>query len=214
MRTVDYPWAEPARTGLLGTTGVHLAPLSASMTGDRTPVVAVGSNASAGVLADKLGDLLATGLPLAPATVDHLLVGHSAHVSTRGYVAAAPVRRDGARAAVVVGWLDPGQLGALDRTEPNYSRVPLPDDMPCRTADGAAVEHAQVYASRHGVLADAGEPLPLTDQTSVLAWVGRRLPEADLSPEHLADPRARDALRRQLRQEGLRTDAGLGPLSP
>lgn len=133
-----YPWAEPVRPGLLvldefTETATTLSETTADeeLLSGRVPVAAVGSNASPTVLRAKLGALLRTGLPVARATVRYLGIGHSAHVSTRGYVAAAPFRRAGA-APVTVAWLDAAQLEAMDATEPNYRRVRLPQDMVCR----------------------------------------------------------------------------------
>ncbi|GAA4430187.1 hypothetical protein GCM10023169_33270 [Georgenia halophila] len=143
-----------------------------------TAVVAVGSNASPAVLREKLADLLDGGVPLAPAAVEGLGVGHSSHVSAGGYIAAAPFRDDDARSAVSVCWLDGEQLAALDATEPNYSRRRVAAGARCTLADGTLVPDAEVYDSRHGVLGDAGRPLSLGTQADVLTWLCDRLPEA------------------------------------
>lgn len=185
-----YPWSEPSRAGVL--TSVGWAPeahdFEASDLRDRTPVIAVGSNASAPVLTRKLGDLLATGLPVATCAVQGLGVGHLAHVSIRGFIAAAPFRRpatsDGepGLTRTVVAWFDPAQLAALDATEPNYRRVPLPPDMvPAPDGERHLLGHisltgVQVYESVHGVLGQDGTPLTLGSQADVLGWLADRLP--------------------------------------
>lgn len=205
----DYPWAEPLRTGLLREDGFAPAFLGADLEG-RMPVVAVGSNASPSVLQRKLGPLLRTGAPLAVAKVDQLAVGHSAHVSARGYLAAAPYRGNGSRASLV-GWFDAEQLAAMDATEPNYHRTPLPDGMSCRLGDHdlAGVE---VYDSLHGVLGEHGVPLGLADQVDTLAWLADRLPgslAAALDHEALTDLAARERVRIALIDAGLVLPSGL-----
>lgn len=169
-----YPWAEPAVTGVLGPDGtVRQAPYDVGP--GRVPLLAVGSNASPTVLLRKLGPLLAAGLPVGTARVTGLGVGHSAHVSAGGYVPAAPFAAPGAtEVEVAVAWPDPEQLAALDATEPNYVRVRV--DVGCTLPDGCALEGAQVYDSRHGVLGAGEGPLPLTSQDGVLAWLAERLP--------------------------------------
>lgn len=207
-----YPWSEPVRGGRLTTHGLVDAP--ADHLGGRVPVVAVGSNASPTVLARKLGALLREGLPVSVARVDGLVVGHSAHVSAGGYVAAAPARGTGTR-RVTVGWFDEGQLAALDATEPNYRRVELPEGMECRAAagsgEGEAVPGVQVYASVHGVVGERGAPLPLGAQGAVLAWISRRLPGLGrpLTHEALRRPALRERVRTGLVEAGLVVPAGL-----
>lgn len=168
-----YPWSEPVRVGMLHHDGFVEAELADELA-ERVPVVAVGSNASPTVLRRKLGSLLSTGLPVAAAVVDGLQIGHSAHVSARGYVAAAPTRGLAAQ-PVTVCWFDAAQLAVLDATEPNYGRIPLPGSMPCRVG-GAPLTGAQIYESVHGVLGEAGRPLQLLDQSALLSWLGQRLP--------------------------------------
>ncbi|TQL51778.1 hypothetical protein [Ornithinicoccus hortensis] len=217
-----YPWAGPVRSGVIRPGGLVPGGLSAAATTGRTPVVAVGSNASPEVLRRKLADHLSPGIPIAPAVVDDLMVGHSAHVSARGYVAAAPGRVEGASAPVAVCWFDEEQLAALDATEPNYRRIVLPGGMPCRlpapaATGGAApdpadrVDGAQVYDSVHGVLGEDGRVLPLRDQAGVLAWLAERLPPGTVPQDHaaLADARCREAVREQIALLGLRVRPAL-----
>lgn len=211
----DYPWAEPVRVGLLGHDGFVEGDLAGRL-GERLPVVAVGSNASPSVLASKLGRLLETGLPVGSAVVEGLHIGHSAHVSARGYVAAAPARGDLAQ-PVTVCWFDAAQLAALDATEPNYRRVQLPGSMSCRLVsgdgdDGSVIAPVQVYESRHGVLADDGRPLPLQSQAEVLGWLAERLPcrlGAALTHGRLVDADLREQVRRALVVADLVVPSGL-----
>lgn len=214
-----YPWSAPVTTGAVGPhrllAGDLVAPEHLT---DKIPVLAVGSNAAAAVLRRKLAGLLHPPVPVCLAVVARMGIGHSAHVSAGGYVAAAPFRDDGATSPVVLCWLDRAQLAALDATEPNYARMTLPAALGCRTADGHRVPGAQVYDSRHGVLAEAGSPLPLTSQTEVLAWLAARLPDAreyglhQVDPhERLTEPRVREAIRRDIGCLGLRSHSGLMP---
>lgn len=160
MRAADYPWAdEHARSaGVLrwNATGFAVSGGSGDTAG-RTPVAAVGSNASPAVLVRKLAGLGPGEVVLDVRTLRGVLVGHSAHVARAGYVPAAPYAGDGAT-QVVVGWFDPQQLAALDATEPNYVRRHL----------DAGVD---VYTSRWGVVAVGGAAVPLTSQERLLALV-------------------------------------------
>lgn len=206
MHPRDYPWAVPARTGVVGPDGFTSRPLPSRAA--RTPVLAIGSNASPDVLAGKLDGLLHTGLPIGPALIGGLLIGHSAHVSARGYVAAAPAPRPGAVAAITITWCDEDQLGRLDASEPNYRRLPLPTAMGCHLEDGRPVARAQLYVSVHGLLADEGELLTLRPQAEVLAWLAERLPgpAGELSHERLVDPGVRERVRAGLITAHLRAD--------
>lgn len=211
-----YPWAEPSRTGVLRPDGFVEGALRGDFLG-RVPVVAVGSNAAPTVLRRKLDGLLESGLPMGSAIIDGLHIGHSAHVSARGYVAAAPAR-GGAEQPVTVCWFDTAQLAVLDETEPNYRRIRLPESMPCRLdALGAdvspAVTQAEVYESIHGVLGEHGAPLALLDQASVLSWLADRLAglRGSLEPESLADAATRERVRVAMMAAELVLPSGLRP---
>lgn len=210
-----YPWAEPVRAGVLHHDR-FVEDDPAAEFGERVPVVAVGSNASPAVLARKLGGLLETGLPVEPAVVAGLHIGHSAHVSAPGYVAAAPAR--GTRPQpVTVSWFDATQLAVLDATEPSYRRIPLPESMPCRRVSGTGrvgplVAGAQVYESRHGVLAEGGRPVPLRSQAEVFTWLAERLPRelgAALAHDLLVDADLRERVRQALVEADLVVPSGL-----
>ena len=205
-----YPWAVRARSGVLRVTGFLDGPVREDVE-RRTPVVAVGSNAAPAVLTAKLGGLMGTGVPMTVATVEGLHVGHSAHVSAGGYVAAAPVRGCyRAVRAVTVCWFDEAQLERVDQTEPNYRRVPLPADMRCRT-DAGAVTGAQIYTSVHGVLGQDGSVLALRDQAGVLSWLAARVPgdvRELLSHDRMVDPDVRERIRLALMEADLVLPSG------
>ncbi|WAL97897.1 hypothetical protein [Streptomyces sp. Je 1-369] len=129
----------------------------------RHPVLAVGSNASPGQLAHKLGRLGIPGtVPMVPVRLRGLGIGCSAHIGRAGYVATAPYARAGERRTLVVSWLDPAQLPAVDATElPNYRRVHLSGDAYGMTLpSGEPLTGASVYVSARGVLADPLTGLP------------------------------------------------------
>jgi hypothetical protein len=63
---------------------------------------------------------------------------------------------------LVATWFDAEQLAVVDATEPNYDRVRLSAaSFPVTLATGEQPEHVDVYASRWGVLARDGVPIPL-----------------------------------------------------
>ncbi|MEU5688839.1 hypothetical protein [Streptomyces venezuelae] len=129
----------------------------------RHPVLAVGSNASPGQLAHKLGRLgIAGTVPMVPVRLRGLGVGCSAHIGRAGYVATAPYPRPGEQRTLVVSWLDPAQLPAVDATElPNYRRMPLSGEAYAMTLpSGERLPGASVYVSARGVLADPLTGLP------------------------------------------------------
>ena len=224
----DYPWPDPLHDGLIGHAGFAPdVPWSSRERTDgprRVPVLAVGSNASAGVLADKLKDVIA-GSPHLPVAVEvcevvGLAVGHSAHVSVRGYVAASPFLPDGRgqgppqpgpTPTYSVGWFTADQLMALDATEPTYDRIVLPDQVTVTARAGRIrLSEVMVYRSRHGVLGEEGRPLPLCSQEQVHQWLAERLPHlAGRSSTALyADPRARERVRVELVRQGLVVSSG------
>lgn len=219
LAPLTYPGPMIARSGVLRVDEGRFVPGEPGQpNADRTPVVAVGSNASAGVLLWKLRQGGVGGeLPLARVTVRNLRVAPSAHVGRPGFVPAAPAHVAGDAAVVVVGWLDRAQLDCVDRTEPNYRRVRL------RTADypvepGSAVPGGvlQVYESIWGVLADGGTPLRLPAQTELAGWLAGRgwAPWSELAPAGavaaLADSiELRERVRDGFRASGLTVGSGL-----
>jgi hypothetical protein len=169
-----YPWTdEHVRSGGVlrwGGDGFVMAPGLGDVRG-RTPVAAVGSNASPAVLVRKLAAMGSGEVVLEVRELAGVRVGHSAHVSPGGYIPAAPYVGEGGT-RLVVGWFDQQQLALLDATEPNYLRRRL----------GAGVD---VYVSRWGVVAVAGAPVPLTSQQQLLT---RLRPPALVAGGRLSDP--------------------------
>ncbi len=225
----DYPWLVPLHDGLIGPEGFAAClPWLARgrvVSQPRIPVLAIGSNASPEVLADKLAGVLA-GAPDVPVVIEicvpsGLAVGHSAHISLPGYVAAAPflVRSGGGddaslapQAAYSLGWFTGDQMAALDVTEPNYDRVALPPSIRVVSRSrNAWVSDVSVYRSRHGVLGDNGCAQPLQSQDDIHRWLALRLPHLVGQSDTLsyADPQARERVRVELIRHGLVVPSGL-----
>ncbi|WP_226344981.1 hypothetical protein [Agilicoccus flavus] len=206
----DYPWwTLPGRPGVLREGRFVPGPVTPPRDPDLRAVVAVGSNASPEVLAAKL-PADGPAVVVAPGRLQGLGVGHSAHVSLRGYVAAAPYRDPHAVSDVVVAWLDAAGLAALDATEPNYDRLPLPGGARLVVA-GAEIAAAELYVSRHGVVDLGGGPAALGPQAAILTALAG-VPTlthlvggspADAARRLAADPRARERVRAALADGGL-----------
>ena len=157
-----YPWQPIDRPGVLAERRFIqsseidsvLQTLGAKPLANRHRVLAVGSNASSDVIHRKMARV---GLetPLAMTITSHtgVAVGHSAHVSLPGYVAAAPYRCAGYARRFVAVHLDDEQLAALDAAEPNYSRIEH--------------EGTWIYASHWQVIAVRGVPVTLRPQASL-----------------------------------------------
>ncbi|MGB3830173.1 MAG: hypothetical protein WA962_15510 [Ornithinimicrobium sp.] len=230
----DYPWSIPLQDGRIGPHGLSPADswspsASPSWAGTRTPVLAVGSNAAPGVLADKLAGVLTEAIEgqveIEVCAVSGVAVGHSAHVSPGGYVAAAPLvdamasgveRIDtlptGEQTAYSLGWFTAEQLDVLDRTEPSYERVLLPTSVRVVPRwSGVPVDRVAIYRSRHGLLGEHGQALRLCTQREVHRWLAQRLPflSGRWSATAYADPQLRDRVRCELARRGLVVPSGL-----
>ncbi len=132
---------------ILGHLGV--APLA-----ERTPLLAVGSNAAASVVRHKMNRAgVSAVVPLLTGVVRHLAIGHTAYVSRGGYVPAAPVHSNRARTPVVLQLVDDDQLAAIDATEGGYDRVELRSSRyPLVVSGGIRPSRYHVYVAREGVL--------------------------------------------------------------
>lgn len=182
----------------------------------RTVVVATGANAAPAVMQRKcgLGDVSAV-VPFLPATIGNVGIGHSAHVSATGYVAAAPFPAGGVSTPVVASLLDRRQVACLDETEPSYEPRWLDGErFPLRLATGEQPATFRLYESRWGVVAPGGAPISLRRQQDLF----ERLWELPGAEDVLGPPddvraaslrlagepgrRARQAVRRWLRDSG------------
>jgi hypothetical protein len=188
---LDYPWTD----------GVILA--AAGPRAGRA-VVAVGCNAAPFVLREKLArHRVSSDVAVASMRVDGIAVGHSAHVSVRGYVPAAPYAAPGRTAEVHVSWFDDDQLHALDDTEPNYDRITVGD--------------VDLYVSKWGVLGVAGVPIEFTTQRALYEVLARNgagggvidSSDAPGTVARLQQPDVRDRLRDDWAQQGYAISPGL-----
>ncbi|WP_299441538.1 hypothetical protein [uncultured Phycicoccus sp.] len=195
-----------------------LGRLGATPLAERTPVLAVGSNAVASVVRHKLTRRgIGVVVPLLTGVVRHLAVGHTAYVSRGGYVPAAPVHRSRARTPVVLQLLDDHQLAAIDATEPHYDRVELTGTRyPLVLAGGLRPARYHVYEASGGVLSLPVHGRRLLPQPEVLgALRDEGLPHTDHEDpsaiaERLAGSAAhRDDVREGLAARGLTRGSGL-----
>ncbi|MER5750438.1 hypothetical protein [Streptomyces sp. NPDC002088] len=155
-----YPGAWPESSGLLD--GDRLLPLEDLTHDDRTPVLAVGSNACPGQLRHKMAQSgITSPIPMVRTRVTGIDVGVSAHVSRMGYVSASPFHAPGAVRELFVIWLDAEQLAVVDASEGvpvpggNYDRAWLPGpEVRIELETGRPLPGAYVYVNRHGVLHD------------------------------------------------------------
>ena len=207
MHAHDYPGFAASEPGVVGSDGVwtplRSEPVPELLARGRTCVVAVGSNASPQLMHTKLHRAgVNPEVACVPYRPTGLALAHSAHVSAGGYLAITPYAAPGCVVGVVASWFDADQLAALDATEPNYFRRPLPDWVL------GGPRGAQVYVSRWGVLAPDGQPLDATTQARVHAELARdpvladRLPLADAGATvtALSDPVVQVAVRERLRE--------------
>jgi hypothetical protein len=190
-----------------------LSSLAAPVMSERRFVLAVGSNKSPRTLLTKFSSAgVSTVIPSVPTRIRGIGVGHSAHVSVPGFIAAAPFRTPGVQADAVISALDDAQLDCLDTTEPSYVRVAFTaesreslDTWARRIGCGGPLD---VYVSRHGVIGDRrGGPIPCADQGRLLGLlvdlgvlandlVDAGIPSAAAALR--ADPDLREQVRRRL----------------
>jgi hypothetical protein len=217
---LDYPGVWPTASGLL--VGDRLLPLDDRVTyEDRTPVLAIGSNASPGQLRHKMAEFgISSPVPMVKVRVTGVDVGVSAHVSRVGYVSASPVGSPGVVRELFVTWLDARQLAVVDASERAYDRAWLTGPEFRFTPDsGESLRGAYVYVNRHGVLRDStgvprrhpGQRALLTEllaASSELRKLFGRTPE-EFCARARTDRELCERGTRLFREEGLLTVSGL-----
>lgn len=169
-RALGYPFRAPA-----------LEPPDrppARMPGGHVAVLAFGANASRAVLARKLGTDAAAGVTCLEAVVHGADTVFSAHVSPYGAIPATLHPSPGVVLTARLLVLDRARLAALDATEPNYERVPVPAAVRVEVPGHGPVA-AQAYRSRHGALRLDGGPVALAavpaDHRALPAWSQREV---------------------------------------
>jgi len=172
---LTYPGPWPTASSLLQ--GDRLLPLDRLTHPDRTPVLAVGSNACPAQLRHKMDEFgIESPVPMTKVEVTGLDVGVSAHVSRMGYVSSSPVNAPGVSRELFVIWLDDEQLRVVDASEGarsaegNYARVLLPEpEFRVDLENGHVVRGTYAYVNRHGVLHDGtGTPRRHADQRTLI----------------------------------------------
>jgi hypothetical protein len=177
----DYPGTAATCSGVLEHGRFSARPVAELLEASaaRTLVVAVGSNASPAVMHRKLSRHRVPGpVPLVAATLRGCAVGHSAHVSLPGFVAAAPFLHNEAATPVYVTLLDAEQLRCVDLSEPNYVRRRVPRGAcALELEDGTRPATFDLYDGRWGVLGPPGEAvLPFGSQVALHALLRARWP--------------------------------------
>ncbi|WP_405970303.1 hypothetical protein OG496_08710 [Streptomyces sp. NBC_00988] len=217
---LTYPGAWPAESGLL--VGDRLLPLDDRATyEDRTPVLAIGSNACPGQLRHKMAEFgIDSPIPMLKVRVTGVEVGVSAHVSRVGYVSASPVKAPDVVRELFVTWFDTRQLAVVDASEGAYDRTWLPEsECHVELGSGELLRGVYVYVNRHGVLHDGtgvprrhpGERALLTELLSgsrELRALFGRTPE-EFCERARGDRELCERGTRLFREEGLVTASGL-----
>ncbi|WP_405995030.1 hypothetical protein [Streptomyces sp. NBC_00986] len=215
-----YPGAWPTESGLL--VGDRLLPLDEDTAyADRTPVLAIGSNACPGQLRHKMAEFgITSPVPMLKVRVTGVDVGVSAHVSRVGYVSASPVKAPGVVRELFVTWFDARQLAVVDASEGAYDRAWLAGPgFRLEPDSGMSLPGAYVYVNRHGVLHDGtgvprrhpGERTLLTELLAASAELRAlfgRTPE-EFCERARSDRELCERGTRLFRDEGLVTASGL-----
>ncbi|HEU5302611.1 MAG TPA: hypothetical protein VFW06_10280 [Acidimicrobiia bacterium] len=220
-RALAYPYEIPRRSYVFDPMTGHTHPLvdagaEVAADRDRTPVLAIASNAAPEQLARKLGARTATSDPVVAVRVtvrDHDVV-YAARVSAYGAIPATLVESADTEVDLHVLLLTPQQREALDRSESLESAYAL-HTIPRDLVDGGPGlrEDLVTYVAAAGPLRIDGEPIglaatparsarrPRWDQARVLQVVAERcgLEVTDWITRVTTDDRALDAMRAQLR---------------
>ena len=217
---LDYPGAWPAGSGLL--VGDRLLPLDDRVTyEDRTPVLAIGSNACPAQLRHKMAESgIDSPVPMVKVRVTGVDIGVSAHVSRVGYVSASPVNSPGVVRELFVTWFDARQLAVVDASEGAYDRAWLTGpEFRFASESGESLRGAYVYVNRYGVLRDGtGVPRRHPGERALLTELLAASPELrklfGRTPEEFcarasADRELCERGTRLFREEGLVTVSGL-----
>lgn len=136
------------------------------LTGDRTAVLAIGSNGAPQRLARKFGEDAV--VPVLPARLKDHAVVYAAAVTSYGSVPATLMEAPGATALVALTFLDDAQLAIMNATEyvgRNYDLVSLPG--PFEVDEAAPVGEVLAYRSRYGPLRVDGRPVRLAEVPTV-----------------------------------------------
>ena len=192
---------------------------------DRVPVIGHGSNRSSEQLARKYGDQAV--IPVSQAWLQDYDIVYSAHMTRYGAIAANLKHTPGVSGEVWVAWLDEAQLHRMHETElgAEIYRFGWLEDvrMDLHAGPSDAIDHAGLYLSTYGYLAQDGEAIglaavpsrnrsrPSLSQEATLALVQARYrPQTELTAmilEAIREPHQRHALIAEMRAEAIAPDA-------
>lgn len=185
-----YPFARPERSYVFRNS--RGAVLEDGWRQTRTPVLAIGANASPERLTAKFGDRPGA-IPVTRARLAGFVVAYAAHYASYGAIPATLHPAEGATVAVFVTWLDRGQIEVMHRSEgvgQRYHYLEL-QGLDVDAEGIGRVERAGAYVSRAGAFNHGGGPVrvagigasdapyPVWDQPRMLEQARRRL-EPDL----------------------------------
>lgn len=176
-RAMGYPYTAPWRPFIqLGHQTLDPQELEIEL-GERTPMLAYGSNASPEVLARKLA-LSDQPVLVVPAWLDDFDVVYSAHISPYGAIPATLQRSLGTKVRIHVVYMTSAQVGLVSATEPNYEAAAI-EGAVCRVDGDGTVVDPSAYLSRHGCLLLDGSEVALSAvQASGRAFASISEPEA------------------------------------
>lgn len=164
---LDYPFPAPLERFVFTSEG---EPPPFNTTG-RTPVLALGSNASPAQLGRKFARLKGH-IPVSRATLfDHVVV-YSAHFSRYGALPATLYQHPGGVSFIAITWLDAAQLARMHETESvgvNYDYVEMADfrlEHDGELPEAAGIVSIGAYVSRLGMLLHDGQPIRLAETAS------------------------------------------------
>jgi hypothetical protein len=170
-RASGYPYTAPKRSFVqLGHETLDPGEIEIDR-GERTPMLAYGSNAAPEVLARKLA-LSRQAVLVVPAWLESFDVVYSAHISPYGAVPATLQRSPGTRVRIHVVYMTEAQVGLVSATEPNYE-AGVVAGASCQPDGCEQIADPPAYLSRHGCLLVDGTEVAL----AAVEAEGRRLPE-------------------------------------
>lgn len=163
-RAEEYPYDLREEAFVFRDGEVH--PYDVDELANRTPVVAIGSNASPRRLASKFG--AGAVVPVRPAELRHRSVVYAAAITSYGAVPATLTEVPGALALVAVTYLDDTQLERMHASESLDRNYELVDVGRLVVIDGKSVAGSVLaYRSLYGPLRIDGKPVRLAEVPTV-----------------------------------------------
>ena len=161
-RARNYPYDFPLRSYTYD--NGEIKDFDASLTAQRTPVLAIGSNQAPERLVQKFGHDATHVIPVQRAQLSGFDVVFSAHISGYGAVPAMLQTSEGSTVSIAVTWLNDEQLEIMHATEiasANYWFAEL-QEINVLLDNGAVHTEACAYLSSRGHLNIASSPVALS----------------------------------------------------